>query len=62
MPKTTKDSCPICKEPPEIVCRCFRHDCQCKNGHSWHTCVIHQKIVPGSSDHSIDTFTCTCEK
>lgn len=58
----SKNNCPICKEKPIMICMCDREDSQCRNGHWWHTCVIHDKIVLGESDHSIDTNACTCKK
>lgn len=54
------DVCPQCGEKAVISCRCPRCDSSCKNGHSWHTCVKHGKKVMGQSDHSTNTFTCTC--
>lgn len=54
------NNCPECGEKPEWGCRCPRHDSGCKNGHRWHTCTIHHVKVRGESDHSTDTFTCTC--
>jgi hypothetical protein len=54
------NNCPICEEPAVTSCRCFRRDSMCKNKHQWHTCVVHRVKVKGHSDHSINTFTCTC--
>jgi len=56
------NKCPICGELAQGSCRCPRGDSSCKNGHEWHTCTIHKKIVLGPSDHSTDTFSCTCLK
>ena len=58
--KIDERKCPVCGEQAVTSCRCPRLDCFCKNGHSWHTCVKHQKIVLGESDHSRPTFECTC--
>lgn len=33
---------------------------RCKNGHHWHTCVLHNNVVVGKSDHSIPMSRCTC--
>lgn len=41
-------------------CRCRRSDMCCKNGHHWHTCVLHNNVVVGKSDHSIPMGRCTC--
>lgn len=54
--------CPICNELAFSICKCFRHDSECKNGHTWHTCTIHKVKVLGKSDHSIPTMTCTCKE
>jgi hypothetical protein len=54
--------CPICGEKAISSCRCPRGDSTCENGHEWHRCTIHNSIVIGPSDHSLDTFTCTCKK
>lgn len=57
----THDTCPICGEKWVSRCKCIRMDSTCKNGHHWHLCPVHKKIVIGMSDHSVDTNTCTCE-
>ena len=54
------DKCPICGEKIVASCKCFRHDCQCINGHWWHTCLVHKKTVLGPSDHSKASDVCTC--
>jgi len=54
--------CPVCNQKSICSCRCMRSDSTCKNGHSWHTCIKHHVIVLGESDHSIDSFACTCKK
>jgi len=56
------DYCPICNAPYQISCRCPRSDRICENGHEWHMCVIHNKIVLGESDHSLSINVCTCKK
>lgn len=53
-------NCPVCHEPPEITCKCPLSDSQCKNGHDWHYCLVHDKVVLGKSDHSKDTMSCHC--
>ena len=52
--------CPVCGEPAVTQCRCMKCDCICKNGHEWHTCLAHNKIVIGASDHSRPTMECSC--
>ena len=52
--------CPMCGKPSIITCRCFRADSICKNGHTWHICVKHHKIVLGHSNHSRPVTKCTC--
>ena len=54
--------CPICDSEVVGSCRCPRSDSECENGHSFHICVKHQVYVRGQSDHSTDTFSCTCGK
>lgn len=53
--------CPVCKEPAVITCKCPIGDSECKNGHEWHRCLVHKKIVQGPSDHSKDTMACHCQ-
>lgn len=53
--------CPICNERAVLSCKCPRADSKCKNGHEWHICTVHGKVVLGRSDHSLATFTCTCK-
>lgn len=61
----TGTTCPICRMNGASVeitarCKCPRSDSFCSNGHKWHTCTVHKVYVEGHSDHSTDTFTCTC--
>lgn len=60
--KINPRKCPVCGEEAIESCRCPKLDSVCKNGHEWHTCLKHQKIVIGSSDHSRPTFECSCRK
>ena len=55
-------NCPICGEPSIDRCRCPRADSECKNGHKWHWCIVHLKIVIGHFDHSLSINICTCVK
>lgn len=54
--------CPICGGWAIATCRCPRSDSMCNNAHQWHTCLKHQKIVLGESDHSRPTLECTCKE
>jgi hypothetical protein len=58
----SRDFCPICGKESSGTCKCMRHDCCCENGHQWHTCTVHHKIVIGQSNHTLPTKTCTCEE
>jgi hypothetical protein len=54
------NECPICKAKIKGRCRCPLSDSECINGHSWHLCLKHKKIVSGASDHSAETLECHC--
>jgi hypothetical protein len=56
--------CPECGERAKMSCRCPRLDCECPNGHEWHTCVEHKVKVVGPSNHSEPKGMgwCTCPK
>ncbi len=60
--KPPANRCPICEGPAVTCCRCMRGDSVCAQGHQWHTCVPHGVVVVGSSDHALNTNTCTCGK
>lgn len=55
-------NCPICEEPAQSSCRCFRSDSVCRNGHEWHTCLVHQKVSLGHAPHDIPSDVCTCNE
>jgi hypothetical protein len=55
-----ENNCPICNEPSICSCRCPCNESECKNGHTWHICVKHDKQVLGRRDHTLDLMTCTC--
>jgi hypothetical protein len=55
-----KETCPVCQASIKASCRCMRADRICTNGHEWHTCLVHQKIVVGGSNHSLNLRACTC--
>jgi len=54
------DACPICGLPPIARCRCFRADCRCAHGHSWHVCTVHQRTVHAEAPHGVSLSVCTC--
>jgi len=57
-----ENPCPVCQEEAEIMCGCPRNDSKCTNGHVWHTCMVHNKIVIGTLGHSITaTNICSCK-
>lgn len=58
------ERCPICGEPPVVVCRCIYKDAHCKKGHYWHTCLKHGVVVPYQLPSHIEFLknTCTCER
>ena len=56
------DYCPICEEHYVTCCKCPTHDCTCANGHRWHSCLVHNKIVIGKSDHSLSVDVCQCDE
>lgn len=52
--------CPLCGENYERRCKCPLACKECKNGHKWHTCVVHNNLVMGEADHSLPTYRCRC--
>lgn len=54
--------CPVCGEKRTSSCRCMRADSRCPNNHEWHNCTVHNVVVIGPSDHSGDTYRCTCSR
>lgn len=57
------DQCPICGKPFRLQCKCDISDRECANGHHWHTCPIHQKLVIGEFDHrNRRADGCSCSK
>lgn len=59
--RNPEDYCPDCNSLYIIRCKCPRGDRSCDNGHSWHYCLVHNKLVIGLSNHSLSTFSCTCK-
>lgn len=60
MKELLNNICPQCGQSPEIMCRCPKGDSRCKNGHWWHTCLVHNCIVSGKSNHARPTYGCSC--
>ena len=58
---SSDDVCRICGRISFGRCKCPRGDRTCPNGHSWHFCTVHGRFVDGPSDHSTDTFSCSCK-
>lgn len=54
--------CPICNAIPQWTCKCPRAESFCENGHYWHTCIVHNKIVLSPVDHRRSVNECTCEE
>lgn len=54
------NKCPYCGGKIVGGCRCMRNESTCENGHNFHWCSVHGKLVKGSADHSIPTNVCTC--
>lgn len=50
--------CPICEQPGRTTCRCPRGDTECENGHRWHRCEVHRRVVIGESDHAKSGCSC----
>jgi hypothetical protein len=55
-------NCPVCAKPAVANCKCFLRDSRCENGHTWHTCRVHNVIVvPQHPNHSsTPSKQCTC--
>lgn len=52
--------CVICGGAIKIMCKCFRGDSECKNGHKYHWSPFHKEYHEGWSDHSTDTLSPDC--
>lgn len=55
-----ENSCPECGLPPVRQHNCYHKDSCCANGHSWHTCLVHRRIV-NKKLPSHEMIGCTCE-
>ncbi len=44
--------CPACGQTATRSCKCMRSDQVCPNGHEWHYCSRHRRIVLCKSDHA----------
>ena len=54
-----EDKCPICGKRAILT---FRADSMCEDGHWWHICLIHDKVVKGGSDSNTPLEECTCNE
>ena len=54
------ERCPTCEGPALLMerCRCARYCIKCPDGHDWHTCTVHKKLVVGIPDHFKSGCTC----
>lgn len=50
--------CPTCEELFQSRARCLQLESRCSQGHVWHVCAVHGKIMEGKPS---DTgYVCTC--
>ena len=57
------ECCPTCLKPALLSerCRCAYYCIKCANGHEWHRCMVHKKLVVGNGhDRPKRTDRCTC--
>ena len=59
--ETSMNECPVCGKEAELHCKCPLGDSICPEGHEWHRCLLHDKVLIGPSDHSKGTMDCHCE-
>jgi hypothetical protein len=50
--------CPTCKEAYQTRARCLQIESRCRNGHVWHVCAVHGKIVESAA--SVTGYSCSC--
>lgn len=55
------NKCPVCGNEYMRVSKCLAAQSRCVNGHEWHTCTVHKKIVIGQRGSDIPYDVCTCE-
>lgn len=55
-----EDKCPECGAKWEVIARNFRTDRVCENGHRYHVCTVHHKLVKGHVNYTIPLERCTC--
>jgi hypothetical protein len=60
LPPDQRVACPVCGKEAAYRCKCPRGDSVCPEGHEWHRCLAHEKIVLGLSDHARPHFECSC--
>jgi hypothetical protein len=53
-------NCPVCGQEYQSQCKCMVNHRTCPNGHEWHVCLVHSRVVIGPSDHFIGTDACQC--
>jgi hypothetical protein len=53
-------NCPICNERYVAQCKCPLGERSCVNSHYWYTCLVHNIVVIGKSNHNISTTDCHC--
>lgn len=54
-----ENKCPTCGKEAVLTARDFNRTSHCEDGHTWHSCCVHKKLVLGES--KINTVTeCTC--
>jgi hypothetical protein len=58
--RATSNDCPVCGKAAIMVCKCPMNDSYCANGHHWHVCLIHGKVVIGKADHAKGIEHCHC--
>lgn len=56
------EMCPTCCKPALLMerCRCTFYCIKCVNGHEWHTCTVHKKLVVGNGHDRPSVDGCTC--
>jgi hypothetical protein len=56
------DNCRICNAKIITICKCFRGDRECENGHWYHYSPYHKQFHLGQSDHSKSHEECCVDK
>ncbi len=50
--------CPTCGKMSVSSCKCMLNDQQCPDGHQWHYCAHHRRIILNGNDHRDPTCYC----